>query len=84
MFSFEGIPNVIDSYYKFRNLLKEKSSDLSEDEHPQLLLCGHGAVDDPDASIIYDQVMQIIASDPYKTYANDIIVIRLPPSDQRT
>lgn len=81
---FEGIPNVIDSYYKFRNLLNEKSSDLAEDEHPQLLLCGHGAVDDPDASIIYDQVMQIIASEPYKIYAKDIVVMRLPPSDQRT
>ncbi|KAF9533447.1 trehalose phosphorylase [Crepidotus variabilis] len=78
----KGIPNVIDSYYKFRNLLKAQARDLDEIEHPQLLLCGHGAVDDPDASIIYDQVMQIIASEPYNIYAKDIIVMRLPPSDQ--
>lgn len=78
-----GIPNVVDSYYKFRNLLKKQSPDLSEIEHPQLLLCGHGAVDDPDASIIYDQIMQLIASEPYSIYAKDIIVMRLPPSDQR-
>jgi len=78
----KGIPNVIDSYCKFRNLLKEKSPDLSEEEHPQLLLCGHGAVDDPDASIIYDQIMQQLASEPYNVYAKDIIVMRLPPSDQ--
>lgn len=78
-----GIDSVIDSYYKFRNLLKEKSPDLSEDEHPQLLLCGHGAVDDPDASIIYDKTMQQINSAPYNIYAKDIIVMRLPPSDQR-
>jgi len=77
-----GIPNVIDSYYKFRNLLKERASDLSEEEHPQLLLCGHGAVDDPDASIIYDQVMQQINSEPYNLYSKDIVVMRLPPSDQ--
>lgn len=77
-----GIPNVIDSYYKFRNLLKERSPDLSEEEHPQLLLCGHGAVDDPDASIIYDQVMQQINSEPYTLYSKDIVVMRLPPSDQ--
>jgi len=77
-----GIPNVIDSYYKFRNLLKEKAPELSEEEHPQLLLCGHGAVDDPDASIIYDQVMQQLASEPYNLYAKDIVVMRLPPSDQ--
>ena len=66
-------------------MLKAKSPDLSEEEHPQLLLCGHGpgAVDDPDASIIYDQVMQIIASEPYQIYSKDIIVMKLPPSDQR-
>ncbi|PPQ70283.1 hypothetical protein CVT24_000846 [Panaeolus cyanescens] len=78
----KGIPNVIDSYYKFRNLLKEKAPELSEEEHPQLLLCGHGAVDDPDASIIYDQVMQQLNSEPYNTYIKDIVVMRLPPSDQ--
>ncbi|KIM49416.1 glycosyltransferase family 4 protein [Hebeloma cylindrosporum] len=78
----KGIPNVIDSYYKFRNLLKKKAPELSEEEHPQLLLCGHGAVDDPDASIIYDQVMQQLASEPYNIYAKDIVVMRLPPSDQ--
>lgn len=78
-----GIPDVISSYYKFRNLLKAKSPELSGEEHPQLLLCGHGAVDDPDASIIYDQVIQLIASEPYNIYSKDIIVMRLPPSDQR-
>jgi len=78
----KGINSVIDSYYKFRKLLEEKSPDLSEDEHPQLLICGHGAVDDPDASIIYDQVLQQIHSAPYKTYQKDIVVMRIPPSDQ--
>lgn len=75
---------MIDSYYKFRKILNEKSPDLTEEEHPQLLLCGHGAVDDPDASIIYDQVLQQIESEPYKTYSKDIVVMRLPPSDQCT
>jgi len=78
----KGIPDVIKSYYMFRNMLKAKSPDLSDEEHPQLLICGHGAVDDPDASIIYDQVVQLIASEPYKIYLKDIIVMRLPPSDQ--
>lgn len=64
-------------------MLKKKSPDLSEEEHPQLLICGHGAVDDPDASIIYDQVIQLIASEPYGIYQKDIVVMRLPPSDQR-
>ena len=78
----KGIPNVIDSYSRLRKLLK--ADGWSEEESPQLLICGHGAVDDPDASIIYDQVMNLIASDAFKEYAEDIVVMRLPPSDQRT
>ncbi|KAF8061579.1 trehalose phosphorylase [Lyophyllum atratum] len=78
----KGIPNVIDSYAKFRRLLAKDSHDVGQDEQPQLLVCGHGAVDDPDASIIYDQIMQLINSDDYVEFAKDIVVMRLPPSDQ--
>jgi hypothetical protein len=78
----KGIPDVIDSYARLRKLLEE-GDDLEDDDMPQLLVCGHGAVDDPDASIIYDQVMQLIMSPKYKEYAQDIVVMRLPPSDQR-
>ena len=77
----KGIPNVIDSYTKFRKLLEKAKADPNET--PQLLLCGHGAVDDPDASIIYDQVMAQLQREEYRPYAHDIIVMRLPPSDQR-
>jgi hypothetical protein len=76
-----GIPNVIDSYAKFRKLLSA-SNEYPDSEHPQLLICGHGAVDDPDASIIYDQVLNLI-QDKYPEYATDIVVMRVPPSDQR-
>jgi glycosyltransferase involved in cell wall biosynthesis len=79
----KGIPNVIDSYSKFRDLLRTKGK-LDNDRVPQLLICGHGAVDDPDASIIYDQVLKLIHSDAYRHLIKDIIVMRLPPSDQRT
>ncbi|KAJ7632483.1 trehalose phosphorylase [Roridomyces roridus] len=78
----KGIPHVIDSYARFRRMLRTEQSDMGEEEHPQLLICGHGAVDDPDASIIYDQVIQLIASEPYREFAHDIVVMRLPPSDQ--
>jgi len=75
----KGIPNVIDSYAKFRKLLVGKVKDTN---FPQLLVCGHGAVDDPDASIIYDEVIALINSEKYREYANDIVVMRIPPSDQ--
>lgn len=77
----KGIPNVIDSYTRFRKLLEKDG--VEADEHPQLLLCGHGAVDDPDASIIYDQIMAQLQREEYRPYAHDIVVMRLPPSDQR-
>ncbi|TRM61836.1 glycosyltransferase family 4 protein [Schizophyllum amplum] len=76
----KGIPNVIDSYARFRKLLEEQG-EIAPEEQPQLLICGHGAVDDPDASIIYDQVLQLI-HEKYAEYAKDIVVMRLPPSDQ--
>ena len=75
----KGIPNVIDSYAKFRVLLDDK---VMPEEIPQLLICGHGAVDDPDATIIYDQVSNLIHA-KYPQYAKDIITMRCPPSDQR-
>lgn len=74
----KGIPNVIDSYARFRKLCEANG----EDEVPQLLICGHGAVDDPDASIIYDQIIQLIHG-KYAEYVQDIVVMRCPPSDQR-
>lgn len=77
----KGIPNVIDSYAKFRKLLA-KTGDYHENEMPQLLICGHGAVDDPDASIIYDQVTKLVV-EKYSEYKKDIVIMRLPPSDQR-
>lgn len=74
----KGIPNVLDSYAKFRVLLEGK---VTPDEIPQLLICGHGAVDDPDASIIYDQVANLVHT-KYSQYSNDIVYMRCPPSDQ--
>jgi len=82
-FLLVGIPNVIDSYARFRRLLAKKGQNDDDHDPPQLLVCGHGAVDDPDASIIYDQVMQLIHSEKYIEFAKDIVVMRLPPSDQR-
>lgn len=79
----KGIPNVIDSYYKFRQLLKKNPQFESNDYAPQLLICGHGAVDDPDASIIYDQVIQQLNTAPYDSIAHDVVAMRVPPSDQR-
>jgi glycosyltransferase involved in cell wall biosynthesis len=48
---------------------------------PKLLICGHGSIDDPDGSIVYDAVLQHIAQ-AMPHLMTLITVIRLSPSDQ--
>ncbi|KAJ1754731.1 hypothetical protein LPJ77_001245 [Coemansia sp. RSA 2523] len=76
----KGIPDVIQSYRIFREQLTAKG--LESDQHPQLVICGHGSIDDPDGTVIYDQVMEMLAQSEYLPYAKDICVTRLPASDQ--
>jgi alpha,alpha-trehalose phosphorylase (configuration-retaining) len=75
----KGIPDVIKSYVKARTILDDK---IPGSKTPQLCLVGHGAVDDPDATIIYDQIMDLLEEDEIQPFASDIVVVRLPPSDQ--
>lgn len=62
-----------------RQLYASKMPDASP---PQLLICGHGAIDDPDASIIYDKIMQHIDQDDFEDIREDIVVMGIGPSDQ--
>jgi len=73
----KGIPDVIKSYAKLREMLKDASAEQS----PQLVICGHSSIDDPDGSLIYDQTMSLI-HDQFSQYRDDIIVVRIGPSDQ--
>lgn len=73
----KGIPDVIKSYARFREHVKGRPIEQIQ----QLIICGHGSIDDPDGSMIYDQTMDTI----YKYHpdlADDIVVVRLGPSDQ--
>jgi len=71
----KGIPDVIKSYAEFRRRLK------MHDDGPQLVIAGNGSVDDPDGSIIYDQIMTEIEKHP-NHLASHISVMRLDPNDQ--
>lgn len=73
----KGIPDVIKSYARFRELMADEPK---RNVH-QLVICGHGSIDDPDGSMIYDQTMDAIHTH-HPDLADDIIVIRLGPSDQ--
>ena len=43
--------------------------------------CGHGSIDDPDGSIVYDQTMELLEKD-FPDLISDISVMRIGPSDQ--
>ena len=49
---------------------------------PQLVICGHGSVDDPDARIVYQHTMHIIQTTAYDGLREDISVVRSPPEDR--
>ncbi|OLN81345.1 Trehalose phosphorylase [Colletotrichum chlorophyti] len=73
----KGIPTVIDSYAEFRRQLEAKG----DVDIPQLVVCGNGSVDDPDASMIYDQTMSQLEKH-YPHLVNDCSIMRLEPNDQ--
>ncbi|KAL2860308.1 hypothetical protein BJX68DRAFT_82519 [Aspergillus pseudodeflectus] len=74
----KGIPDVVEAYEKFHKRMLASVPDRCP---PKLLICGHGSVDDPDGSIIYNAVVTHIESFiPH--LADKICIVRLGPSDQ--
>jgi glycosyltransferase involved in cell wall biosynthesis len=74
----KGIFDVLESYLKFHEKLADSAPDVKP---PKLLICGHGSVDDPDGSAIYDAVLEYVKT--RLAHLEDYItVMRLPPTDQ--
>jgi alpha,alpha-trehalose phosphorylase (configuration-retaining) len=74
----KGIPDVLAAYAKLR---RDFLKDTDIKDIPQLVIAGHGAIDDPDASHIYDETIQALETE-YKDIESDVVVMRLGPSDQ--
>jgi hypothetical protein len=55
---FQGIPDVLEAYAYMRTLLFQ--DDQKPEALPQLILAGHGSVDDPEGREIYEQTRKII------------------------
>ena len=47
---------------------------LPASQTPQLLICGHGAIDDPDATIIYSEVLALLETEQYAPYAAECVL----------
>ncbi|KAF1832769.1 trehalose phosphorylase [Decorospora gaudefroyi] len=74
----KGIPDVLASYARFRQVYMKGEPLVNI---PQLVICGHGAVDDPDATKIFKETEDALAGE-YQEFKDDVIIMRLGPSDQ--
>lgn len=72
----KGISDAIESYHLLRQKLRPA------DPVPQLVLVGHGSIDDPDGVPVYNLTMHSLREDRYVYLADDVKVARLPHSDQ--
>jgi glycosyltransferase involved in cell wall biosynthesis len=75
----KGIPDVIRAYALVRETLDKV---LPVSQIPQLIIAGHGSVDDPDGGVIYEEILSMIDEEEFSHISGDIIVTRVPPCDQ--
>lgn len=73
----KGIPDVIESYRRLREKLQGEDVAI-----PQLVIVGHGSVDDPDGVPVYNLTQEMLKEDDYQSIADDVKVARLHHTDQ--
>ncbi len=74
----KGIPDVLEAFHTLREMCAEENITPL----PQLIIAGHGSVDDPEGIPIYEQTQFTIQSDRFQSIASDIKIARLPHNDQ--
>ncbi|KAI4935710.1 uncharacterized protein J4E92_003001 [Alternaria infectoria] len=74
----KGIPDVLASYALLR---KAYMKDTPLVDIPQLVIAGHGAVDDPDATRIFKETETALNGE-FNEFKDDVIIMRIGPSDQ--
>lgn len=74
----KGIPDVLASYARLRKVYMKDTPLL---DIPQLVIAGHGAVDDPDATKIFKETEDALKGE-YAEFKDDVVIMRIGPSDQ--
>ncbi|KAL1608382.1 hypothetical protein SLS60_003323 [Paraconiothyrium brasiliense] len=74
----KGIPDVLRAYAELR---RSYLKDRPEAETPQLVIAGHGAIDDTDTKRIYDATLSALST-IYSDLKDDVVVMRVGPTDQ--
>ncbi len=75
-----GIEDLLAAYLEFRQKL-ENVKQPPADGGPQMIIMGHGSVDDPDGTTIYEKLHDILNSSEYGLVNGDVSIVRAPPSD---
>ena len=70
----KGIPDLLEAFL----LLRQQNPKIQ----PQLVITGHGSVDDPDGIPIMNYVQNLISKPRFNSIAHDIKIARLPHVDQ--
>lgn len=77
----KGIDELIESYKKTLILLKTRMKD--ENLYiPNLVICGNGAIDDPDGNKIFENTIQLLLRPENDEIRENVYVARLPHYDQ--
>ncbi|KAL9655602.1 hypothetical protein ABK040_002266 [Willaertia magna] len=76
----KGIPDVLDSFRRLRKRWRKNGQD--PEKAPQLVLIGHGAIDDPEGVSIMLETKSNIATSSFDKIAQDIKICRLSHNDQ--
>jgi alpha,alpha-trehalose phosphorylase (configuration-retaining) len=74
----KGIPDVIESY----RLAREKLAQNQDITIPQLVIVGHGSIDDPDGMPLLHLTNHMLSLPLYRDMAHDVKVARVHHSDQ--
>eukprot|EP00624_Nannochloropsis_granulata_P006562 evm.model.NODE_49373_length_27502_cov_28.034180.1 len=49
---------------------------------PQLIICGHGSVDDPDGTWVFEEAHTILDQEDFRDLLSHVTIVRIPPCDQ--
>jgi glycosyltransferase involved in cell wall biosynthesis len=75
----KGYTDVLEGYRRFR---KKLPADYPEEKIPQLVIVGHGSIDDPEGIPMINAIESMLQMDTYEGIRNDVKRGRLPHNDQ--
>ncbi|KAJ3339263.1 hypothetical protein HDU93_008471 [Gonapodya sp. JEL0774] len=71
----KGIPDLIRAYKILRDRMSTEQVHFSK--VPQLVLAGHGSVDDPDGTVVFNEIRELLSREEFSGIANDVIAVSL-------